>query len=105
MKVLPAAITSLERKVGKKGQALALGLCKVVKQYNFMSTLYMMCDILSVVSRLSRTFQSSTIDLATVHVDNLVDQTGMFARQLDFDISSSLTPFDIHDFPEMKQKF
>ena len=41
VKVLPAIITSLEREARKRGQAIAIGLCKVVKHYDFTSTLYM----------------------------------------------------------------
>ena len=50
VKVSPAVITSLESEAEDRGQALAHGLCKVVKQF---ATLYMMCDVLPVVSRLS----------------------------------------------------
>ena len=114
VKVLPAVITSLEREASERGDALAIGLCKVVKQYNFISTLYMMCDILPPVSRLSRMFQSSTIDLGMM--DSLVSSTiqslellkqqdGMFAKQLESDLSSSLAPFSIHHSSEMKERF
>ena len=61
-KVLPAVITSLEREAGERGQALAFGYCKVVKHYDFTSTLYMMSDVLLLVSRLSQVFQSSILD-------------------------------------------
>ena len=111
MRVLPAVIASLEREAAERGQALAIGLCKVVKQYNFISTLYMMCDVLPLLSRLSRVFQSSILDLATVDnptIENLQllsDQTGYLARKLDSDLSSSLAPFDIRHSPEMKHRF
>ena len=69
VKVLPAVITSLEREASERGGALVIGLCKVVKQYDFISSLYMICDILPPVSRLSRIFES-TIDLEMM--DSLV---------------------------------
>lgn len=58
VKVLPALITSLEQEASERGDAL--GLCRVVKEYNFIASLYMICDVLPPVSRLSRIFQSST---------------------------------------------
>ena len=114
VKILPAVITSLEREAEERGQALAVGLCKVVKKYTFIATLYMLCDILPTISRLSCIFQSSTIDLSAL--DNLVSSTiesvqllcsqaGNFARKLDSDLLSSLVPFSIHHSPEMKQSF
>ena len=74
----------------------------------------MMCDVLPLLSRLSRVFQSSILDLSTV--DNLISstnenlqllsgQTGYFARKQDSDLSSSLAPFDIRHSPEMKHRF
>ena len=115
VQVLPAVITSLEREAGERGQALAIGLCKVVKHYDFISTLYMMCDVLPLVSRLSQVFQSSLVDLSTIHdvvsstIENLrllSDQAaGVFARRLDSDLLFSLAAFDIRHSPEMKQSF
>ena len=64
--VLPAVITSLESKAEERGQALAHGLCKVVKQFKFIATLYMMCDVLPVVSHLSRILQYADIDLSVL---------------------------------------
>ena len=66
-KVLPAVIVSLEREAEERGEALAVGLCKVVQKYNFIATLYMMCDALPKVSRFSQIFQQSTIDMSELH--------------------------------------
>ena len=66
VKVLPAVMTSLESEAEERGQALAHGLCKVVKQFKFIATLYMMCDVLPVVSHLSRIFQYPDIDLSVL---------------------------------------
>ena len=114
VKVLPAVITSLERESAERGQALAVGLCRVVKKYDFISTLYMMCDILPIVSRLSRVFQFSVIEMSTVDsllsstiqsLQLLTTQSGCYSRQLDSDLLSSLAPFDIRHSPEMKRRF
>ena len=59
--VLTAVIASLEREAAERGYALAVGLSRVVQHYNFIATLYMMCDALPKVSRLSRIFQLSTL--------------------------------------------
>ena len=67
VKVLQAVITSLEQEATERGDALARGLCKIVKKYKFIATLYMMCDVLPVVSHLSRTFQYSALDLSGMH--------------------------------------
>ncbi len=113
VKVLPAVITSLEREAAERGQALAVGLSRVVKQYKFLFTLYMMCDILPIVSHLSRVFQASTLDLSTLDkmvsstiesLQLLCDQPGVFIRKLDSDLTSLLLPFAIHHTPEMKQQ-
>ena len=37
-------IASLEQEAEERGEALAVGLNKVVQKYNFIATLYMMCD-------------------------------------------------------------
>ena len=111
--VLPAVITSLEREECERGQPLAVGLCKVVKQYDFIFTLYM-CDILPLVSRLSCIFQSSTVDLSTLEnlisstlqsLELLADQSGVYANKLDSDLLSTLAPFDLRHSPDLKQRF
>ena len=105
VKVLPAVITSLEREASERGDALAVGLCKVVKEYNFISSLYMymMCF-----------FQSSTIDLGMMDslvkstiqtLELLKEQNGVFTTQLDTDLSSSLAPFNIQHSSEKKERF
>ncbi len=58
VKVLPAVIASLEREATERGDALAVGLSRVVKHYNFVSSLYMMCDVLPKVSRLIKPYFS-----------------------------------------------
>lgn len=90
VKVLPAVITSLEWEASERDDALALGLCKVVKEYNFIASLYTMCDVLP-VSHPSCIFQSSTIDLgmmdsqvkSTIPTFELPkEENGMFAKRL-----------------------
>ena len=114
MKVLPAVITSLEREAEERGEPVAIGLSRVVQQYKFIATLYMMCDVLPKVSRLSCIFQFSTIDMSTLdtRVSTTVEslkllnnQAGEFSRKLDSDLLSSLSSSSILYSPEVKLRF
>lgn len=116
MKVLPAVIASLEREAEERGEALAIGLSKVVQQYNFIATLYMMCDALPKVSRLSRIFQLSAIDMSQLnkHVSTTVESlndlcnnpgAGEYFRKLDSDLASTLAPYKIIHSLEMTTRF
>ena len=113
VKVLPAVITSLEREASERGEALAVGLCRVVKKYRFIFTLYAMCDVLPLISYLSRLFQFSELDLSTLDkmvsstIENLkllCDQPGEFSGKLDSGLVSVLTPFNIHHNSALKQQ-
>ena len=104
VRVLPAVITSLERAAAERGDALAVGLSKVVKKYDFIACLYLMCDVLPKVSLLSRIFQLSAIDMAELHkhvsttldaLNQLLNIDGEFLNKLNHDLSSSLASFDI----------
>lgn len=114
MKVLPAVIASLEREAQERGDALAHGLYKVVRNYNFVATLYMMNDVLPIVSRLSRTLQTSELDLSVLHglvtsttetLQQLVDNPGVYMKKLDSDIDSSLSDFGVSHTTESKERF
>ena len=98
-------MTSLESEAEERGQALAHGLCKVVKQFKFIATLYMMCDVLPVVSHLSRIFQYPDIDLSVLQklesttikeLKNLREHCGAQLKRLDTDLKSSLSAFNIY---------
>ena len=58
----------LSRKAEERGDALAIGLSNVVRKNIFVATLYMMCDVLPPVSRLSCVLQSSHIDLSQLNL-------------------------------------
>ena len=70
---LNSVITSLEREAEERGDPMALGLSKMVKTYNFVATVHMMCDILPHLSRLSKVFQRQDVNLA--HVEPMVRST------------------------------
>ena len=75
VKILPAVLTSSSREAEEHGDALALGLWNVIKKYDFIATLYMMCDVLPIVNRLSWILQATDIDLSQLHglVSSTVD--------------------------------
>lgn len=50
-------ITSLEREAKERGDAQALGLAAFVQKFDFIATLYMMCDLLPPLSQLSKALQ------------------------------------------------
>ena len=100
IRILPSVITSLSREAEERGDALAFGLHKVVQQYKFIATLYMMTDLLPIVTRLSCALQASSIDLSQLH--QLVGSTlqslellhvtpGPQLSKLDSDLGDSLS--------------
>ena len=54
---LPSLLTTLEREVAEKNDAVALGLVRAVKSYSFVATLYLLSDVLPHLSSLSLVFQ------------------------------------------------
>ena len=102
---------SLGREVEERGDALATGLSSVVRKYNFVASLYMMCDVLPPVSCLSCVLQSSHIDLSQLHLlvlstiealELLCLSKGPWYNMLDFDLDNSLAGCEINVTPELK---
>ena len=114
VKILPAVLTSLSREAEERGDALALGLWTVIKKYDFIATLYMMCDVLPIVNRLSRILQAKDIDLSQLHglVSSTVDglkglktSNGVYLGKIETDITGSLSDFNISFTSNMKTLF
>ena len=112
--MFPAVCVSLSREAKERGDALAVGLSNVVRKYDFVASLYMMCDVLPVVSRLSCVLQSSYIDLSQLHslvsctieaLELLCVSTGPRMNTLDADLENSLAQCEINVRPESKQQF
>lgn len=97
-KILPAVIASLEREAEERGEALAVG---------------MMCDALPKVSRLSRIFQLSGLNMSEVHshategLATLIDDPmkGEHFRSLTSDLKSNLAQYNIPHSPEVVHAF
>ena len=65
-RTLPAVLSALEREGSEKGEPVAIGLVKVMKCYEFVACLYLMCEVLPHLSHLSRLFQSESIQISTI---------------------------------------
>ena len=75
-----------------------------MKKYKFIASLYLVCDALPTVSRLSRIFQPTTIDMSDLrkHVAVtleglrlLLSTNGEYLSKLDDDLTTPLASFDI----------
>ena len=109
-RVLSAVFASLEREAEERGEALAVGLSRVVQRYNFIATLYMMCDALPKVSRISRIFQLSTLDMSELTVEGLSSlisnrEARENFRNLNTDLESTLAPYNIPHSPKATSMF
>jgi hypothetical protein len=112
--VFPAICASLSREAEERGDALAVGLHNIVRKYNFVASLYMMCDILPTVTRLSCALQASCIDVSQLHLlvtsttealELLCTSKGPRSNALDFDLHNSLVSCEVNVTPEMKHQF
>ena len=112
--VFPAVCVSLSREAEERGDAFAIGLSNIVRKYNFVASLYMMCDVLPPVSRLSCVLQSSHIDLSQLHspvsstietLELLCLSKGPRYNMLDLDLGNSLAGCEIGVTPELKHQF
>ena len=65
-RTLPAVLVALEREGTEKGEPVALGLVKVMKNYQFVACLNLMCEVLPHISHLSRLFQAQYVRLTMI---------------------------------------
>ena len=63
---LAAVLTALEREAVENGEAVAVGLVKVMKSYHFIACLHLMSEVLPHLSHLSRLFQGTYIQLSMI---------------------------------------
>ena len=113
-RTLPSLLTTLEREVAEKNDAVARGLVRAVKSYNFVATLYLLSDVLPHLSSLSRVFQRVGVDLCTVEPEvaatiatlkNLRHQAGPYLRQLDDQLTKLATEFGLNVTDFMRHGF
>ena len=65
-RTLPAVLTALEREGSENGEPVAIGLVRIMKCYEFVACLYLMCEVLPHLSHLSRLFQAEYIQLSMI---------------------------------------
>lgn len=65
-RTLPAVLTALEREGSENGEPVAIGLVKVMKCYEFVACLYLMCEVLPHLSHLSRLFQAEYTQVSVI---------------------------------------
>ena len=63
---LPSVLSTLGNEAAQKANPVAIGLNKILGNYMFVATLHLMCDVLPLLSRLSKVFQTATIDICQV---------------------------------------
>ena len=81
----------LERAVAEDDNAVARGLLHAMKTYKFVATLYLLSDMLPILTTLSLVFQKENVSLtailpnvnATIASLNLLSQPGIHLQRLD----------------------
>lgn len=103
-KCLPSIITSLQKEATERNDAQALGLSKFICTYQFVASVYMMSDILPILSHLSKLFQKKNLNFSLIQplvkstvtqLETLKTVPGAFFQQVDDVISNQLKDFNI----------
>ena len=63
---LPALISFLDNEVSQFDDSIAKGLIKQLSTYQFIATTNLLCDILDIITRLSKIFQGTNIDFSII---------------------------------------
>ena len=63
---LPSILVSLDKEASENGEPTANGLYKFISCYKFLSTAYLLFDVLPHLSRLSRILQKENVDLLLI---------------------------------------
>ena len=113
-RTLPSLLTTLEKEVAEKNDAVARGLVHAVKSYNFVATLYLLSDVLPHLSSLSLVFQRESVDLCIVEpqvaaaiatLKHLCNQAGPYLGQLDEKLIKLATDFGLKVTDSMRHEF
>ena len=89
---LSSLLTALERAAAENDDATARGLYNAMKTYKFVATLYLLSDVLPILTTLSLVFQKENVLLtailpnvnATIASLNLLKtQSGLYLKNLD----------------------
>jgi hypothetical protein len=113
-RTLPSLLTTLEREVAEKDDAVARGLLHALKCYKFVATLYLLSDVLPLLSKLSLIFQKEDVDLSLIKpvvsatvasLKVLRDKPGVYLKQLDETLHKLSTEFGLQVSSNSKQQF
>ena len=113
-RTLPSLLTTLEREVAEKDDAVARGLLQALKRYKFVATLYLLSDVLPLLSKLSLIFQKEDIDLCVIKpvvsttvasLKVLRDKPGIYLKELDEAVHRLTTEFGLQVSSTSKQQF
>lgn len=113
-RTLPSLLTTLEREVAERDDAVACGLVRAIKCYKFIATIYLLSDVLPHLSTLSLVFQRENVDLCIVEpqvaatiasLKHLRNQAGPYLQQLDEALGKLTTEFGLCVTDRMKQEF
>lgn len=108
---LPSLLTILKRVVVEKHDAVACGLVHAIKCYKFVATIYLLSDVLPLLSTLSLVFQKEDVDLCMVKplvaatfasLKVLRNKPGGYLKELDETVG---TDFGLRVTEDLKQGF
>ena len=103
-RTLNSLLAALERAVVENDDAVARGLLHAMKTYKFVATLYLLCDVLPILTTLSLVFQKENVSLtailpsvnATIASLNLLrSQPGLHLQKIDDVLVGLTTQFGI----------
>ena len=79
--ILMSVLISLEREGEERADMSATGLFHLMTKFEFLATLFLLCNILPTINRLSRVFQTSKIDMATVNTSVIATMASLKAQE------------------------
>ena len=113
-RTLSSIITTLEKEVTEDDDPVARGLIQSIKSHYFVSTVYLLSDVLPHLSTLSLVFQTENIDFSIVKpqvaatigaLKHLRENPGPHLRQLDGTLQSLSTDFGLVTSSTLKLQF
>lgn len=88
--ILPSVIVSLEREAEERGDNSAAGLVNLMTRFAFIATLFLLCEILPTINRLSLQFQKSHIDFTAINT-SLTATIAILKRKKELDLTANIT--------------
>jgi len=95
LRTLPSLLLAFEedsKSPIRESRALAIGLTKITRSYSFIASLCLFADVLPIVNRVSKAFQSRDVDLASVNpivttaiaeISAMLDTPGPYMKDLE----------------------